>query len=98
MGDMEIVDEAAPLGVVGPVRAYEPSQVRAIDGQLDELIARRMTEPLLPHTQPFPGQISIEERVVEGTPIVLTPAMRVEMRDGLRVGRSCWPILDHPTP
>jgi hypothetical protein len=55
MGNMKIVDKGAPLGIVGTVRANEANQVRAIDGQLDELIARRTIEPLAPHAQPFLG-------------------------------------------
>ena len=89
MGNVEIVDKGAPLGIVGTVRANEPNQLRAVDANLDELITGGMIEPLAPHMQPFLGQISVKKLIVEGTPIVLTPATRVEIRDGLRVGRFC---------
>ena len=65
------------------------------DGQLDELIDRRMIEALAPRLQPFRGKISVQELVAEGAPIVLAPAARVKIRDDLRVGRSRWPMLDH---
>ncbi|HME71858.1 MAG TPA: hypothetical protein VKM54_18605 [Myxococcota bacterium] len=52
---MKIVNKGAPKGIVGAVCANETNQVRAIDGQLDELIARRVIEPLAPHTHPFLG-------------------------------------------
>lgn len=92
---MKVVNKGAPFGIVGTVCADEANQVRTIDGQLDELIARRVIEPLTPHTQPFPEQVSVEERVGESTPIVLTPATRVKGRDSVRVERVRWPILDH---
>ncbi len=92
---MKIVDKGAPLGIVGAVRAYEANQVCAIDRDLDELIAGRIIQPLAPHTQPFLREFSVEERISEGAPKVLTPATRVKKRDSLRVGKNSWPILDH---
>jgi len=82
---MKIVDEGAPPRIMGAICADEANEVRAIEGQLYELIGRRAVEPLAPHTQPFPAQISVEKRVGKGAAIVLTPAMRVKRRDGLGV-------------
>jgi hypothetical protein len=95
MRNVKIVDEGAPLGIVGAVCANEANQARTVEGQLDELIGRRMVEPLAPYTQPLRGQVSVEKRVVEGASIVLTPATRVKRRDSLGVERFRWPILDH---
>ena len=84
------------MRIMGAVCADEPSQLRAGERQLDELILRWVVEPLAPDKEALSGQISVEERVIEGAPIVLTPVTRVEVRNGLSVGRSCEPILDHP--
>jgi len=54
-GNMKIVNKGAPLGIVGTVCANETNQGRAIDGQLNELIARRAIEPFAPYTHPFLG-------------------------------------------
>ena len=83
---MEIVDQGAPPGIVGAVHADESGQARPLDGQLDQLIGRRTIEPLAPHSQPLSGQVSVEERILEGAAVVLAPAPRVEIRDVRRVG------------
>lgn len=59
-------------------------------------MVRRIMEPFAPHTQPFLGEVAVEKRILEGAPIVLTPATRVKKRDSLRVLRYGWPVLDHP--
>src|SRR5262245_38712558 len=99
MGNVQVVDQSAPVRIVATVRANEPGQVRAVDRQLDELIAGRMIEPLAPHTQPFRGEVSVEELVAKGAAIVLAPALSVQFRDRRRVGRLRWSIRDHlPAP
>jgi hypothetical protein len=50
---MNVVNEGAPLGIVGAIRANEANQVCAIGSYLDELILRRVIERLAPHTEPF---------------------------------------------
>jgi hypothetical protein len=92
---MKIVNKGSPVRIVGTVCTDESNQARAIDGQLDELVARRAIEPLAPHTQPFPRQVSVKEGVGEGASIVLTPATRMKRRYSLRVGELRRPILDH---
>lgn len=94
--DMQIVAERPPPGILSAVCAIEPSQFVTGNRQLDELIIRRVIKPLAPNAQALPGQISVKQRVVKRAPMVLPPATRVEVRNGLRVRRSCAPILDHP--
>jgi hypothetical protein len=93
---MKIVHKGAPVRIMGAACANEAHDVRAIDGQLDELVLRGATEPLAPGTQSFLREISVKKRVEEGASIVLTPAACVERSDSLRVFRYCRPILDHP--
>jgi hypothetical protein len=93
--DVKVVDERAPLRIVRSVRADEPDEVRAVDGDLDELVSSRMIEPIAPDTEAFARQVSVEERVEERAAVVLSPAARVELGDRFRIGRPGWSMLDH---
>ena len=83
---MDVVEQGPPRGIVVQIRAREAERALAVLGQKRQAPGIGLAEPHAPRRETVADDVAIEELIGVSAAVVATPAVGVQVRDGVPVG------------
>jgi len=88
VGDVKVVEQRSPIRVVVEDGVREPHQRADVLGDDRATPRIRGSQPVGPHSQPVGGDVTVEESIRVGAPVVAAPTVGMKGSDALSVGES----------